>query len=60
MEKDPVIKLNQIITDTIWSCPRHHGGAYECKILACCDNFRTPVKIQGSDIFVFVGGCHQQ
>jgi hypothetical protein len=23
--------------------------------LACCDYFRTPVKNQGSDIFVFVG-----
>jgi len=22
----------------------------------CCDNNRTPVIIQGSDIFVFVGG----
>ena len=24
--------------------------------LVCCDNYRTPVKFQGSDIFVFVGG----
>jgi len=31
MEKDPVIKLNEIITDTIWSCPAYHWNPYQSK-----------------------------
>ena len=61
MERCPVIILNQIITDTIWSCPACHGGAYEYKILSVVIIIaHRPVKFQGSDIFVFVGDHNLQ
>jgi len=31
MERCPVIKLNEVFADTIWSSPRYHGRPYQCK-----------------------------
>ena len=47
MEISPVIKLNEIIADTIWSSPRYHGGAYECKIWLVVIIFKHRQNLRG-------------
>ncbi len=54
METSPVIKLNEIIADTIWSSPRYHGRAYEYKIWPVVIIFAHQYYFRVPNIYRFV------